>query len=176
MDNKTLNLTRIAIGIGAAIVLYKLADFFGLIKSQQEKEQEKSATALETGSSASTDKIDLNNGSLALSPNYVSTIGKKILADYKKAGKKAPDLKLFWGKYSYDQLSKQVYNAKGIFNDDEDSLFGVFRTLNTQFQIAFLSNYFYKLYKKDLLSYILGFTNTEERAKLYDIIKNKKLY
>ena len=176
MDTKTANLTRIAIGIGAAIVLYKLAYFLGLIKSKQEKEQEKSATALETGASASTDKIDLKNGSLALSPNYVSTIGKKILADFKKSGKKQPDLKTFWGAYSYRDLSKQLYDAKGVFNDDEDALFGVFRTLNTQFQISFLSNYFYKLYKKDLLSYILGFTNTEERAKLYDIIINKKLY
>lgn len=173
-DIKTVGI--IAGGAAAAIVLYKLASFLGLIKSKAEKEAEANEGKLTTGASADVTKIDLKNGSLSLSPNYYYTIYKKITADYKAKGKQAPKSSAFLGAYKYSELCTEVYNAKGKFNDNEAALFGVFTQLQTQMQIYFLSNLFYKIYKVDLLNFILGFTNTEERAQLYTIIKNKKLY
>jgi hypothetical protein len=172
----TKTVFTIAAAAAGAIVLYKLADFLGLIKSKEQKEAEANENKLVTGASADINKVDLNNGSLALSPNYYYTIYKKIQSDYKKAGKSAPKASSFLGPYKYAELATNVWDSKGTFNDQEDKLYGVFTQLQSQLQISFLSNLFYKIYKRDLLNFILNFTNTEERAQLYTIIKNKKLY
>jgi len=166
----------IAAGTAAAIVLYKLGSFLGVFKTKAEKDAEANEGKLTTGAAADVTKIDLNNGSLSLSPNYFYTIYKKILIDYKAKGKQAPKASAFLGPYKYSELCTDLYNSKGLFNDNEAALYGVFTQLNTQIQISFLSNLFYKIYKVDLLNYILNFTNTQERAQLYTTIKNKKLY
>lgn len=173
-DIKTIGV--IAGGTAAAIILYKLASFLGLIKSKAEKEAEANEGKLTAGANADVTKIDLNNGSLSLSPNYFYTIYRQIGKDFSKKGKQAPPASAYLGAHKYSELCTAIKNAKGTFNDDEAALFGVFTQLQTQIQISFLSNLFYKIYKVDLLNFILGFTNTEERAQLYTIIKNKKLY
>jgi len=173
-DIKTIGV--IAAGTAGAIILWKLASFLGLIKSKEEKEAEANESKLTAGAGADVTKIDLNNGSLSLSPNYFYTIYKRIVQDYQKKGKEAPKASTFLGPYKYSELCTALYNAKGTFNDNEAALYGVFTQLQTQIQISFLSNLFYKIYKVDLLNYILGFTNTAERAQLYTTIKNKKLY
>jgi hypothetical protein len=167
---------NIALIGGLGLVAYKLADFLGIIKSKEQKAAEAAEAALTTGSTANPNILDLKNGSLALTPNYLQTIYKKITADYKAKNKTAPKLSSFIGNYPYTDLVKTMYEAKGMFNDNEDALYGVLNNLQTQLQISFLSNYFFKTYKKDLLSYILSYTNTEERAKIYNTIINKKLY
>lgn len=171
---KTLGL--IAGGTAAAIVLYKLASFLGLIKSKQEKQNEADEVKLVTGAAADVSKVDLKNGSLALSPNYLFTIYKKIQADYKSKGKTAPKISTFYGPYKYSELATLAYDSKGTFKDNMSQFYGVINTLQTQMQISFLSNLFFKIYGRDLLNYFLSFTNTEERAQLYTMIKNKKLY
>lgn len=173
-DIKTLGL--IAAGTAGAIVLYKLASFLGLIKTKQEKENEANETKLVTGAAADSSKVDLKNGSLALSPNYLYTIYKKIQADYKAKNKTAPKLSSFYGPYNYSELATLAYDSKGNFKDNMSQFYGVINTLQTQIQISFLSNLFFKIYGRDLLNYFLSFTNTEERAQLYTMIKNKKLY
>lgn len=166
----------IAAGTAGAIVLYKLASFLGLIKSKTEKENENNEIKLVTGATADVTKIDPKNGSLALSPNYLFTIYKKIQSDYKKQGKTAPKLSSFYGHYNYSELATLAYDSKGTFKDNMSQFYGVINTLQTQLQISFLSSLFFKIYGRDLLNYFLSFTNTEERAQLYKIIQNKKLY
>ena len=170
------NIGIIAGGIAGALILYKLADFLGLIKSKQEKQQESDEINLVTNANADSSKLNTKNGSLSLSPNYLNTIYKQVQADYKKKGKTAPKLSTFLGPYKYSELATLAYDSKGTFKDNMPQFFGVINTLQSQLQISFLSNLFFKIYGRDLLNYFLSFTNTEERAQLYAIIKNKKLY
>lgn len=55
-----------------------------------------------------------------------------------------------------EKLSKQIYDAIGLFDDDEEAVIAVFKSLRTQSQASFLSEKFAQLYKADLLSWLRG--------------------
>lgn len=67
-------------------------------------------------------------------------------------------------------LAKNIYDSKGYFNDDEDKLFGVFKSLKTKSQVSYLAEFFYKKYSKDLVAYLQTFLNDDEMARLKKII------
>jgi hypothetical protein len=76
------------------------------------------------------------------------------------------------------QINKAVIailNSKGLFNDDEDALYNIFTKLKSQFAISYVADQFGKQTNKNMFNYIKGFTNSEEQAKLYNILKNKPL-
>jgi len=52
------------------------------------------------------------------------------------------------------KLAKIIYNAFGLFGDDEAAVIGVFRQLKTQSQVAALAKKFSEIYKTDLLEYM----------------------
>lgn len=53
-----------------------------------------------------------------------------------------------------EKYAKIIYDAMGVFSDDEASIYGVFRALKTQSQVSFLCDVFQQKYKTDLLSYL----------------------
>lgn len=67
-------------------------------------------------------------------------------------------------------LAKNIYDSKGYFNDDEDKLYGVFKSLKTKSQVSYLAEFFYKKYSKDLVAYLQTFLNDDEMARLKKII------
>lgn len=71
---------------------------------------------------------------------------------------------------SADLLSKRIYDAMGFFNDDEAAVFGVFRQLKSKCQVSFLSERFYLIYKKDLLSYLKTYFNQSEMNTVFEIV------
>lgn len=67
-------------------------------------------------------------------------------------------------------LTKQLWDAAGIFNDDEEQIYAVFRSLKYRSQVAFLAFYFAKLYKKDLYTWLRdSVLNKEELATVLSI-------
>lgn len=52
------------------------------------------------------------------------------------------------------RFAKIIYNAFGLFGDDEAAVIGVFRQLKTQSQVAALAKKFNEIYKTDLLEYM----------------------
>jgi hypothetical protein len=60
--------------------------------------------------------------------------------------------------------AKIIYDAKGILNDDEAAVYGVFQSLKTRSQVSFLSEVFFKTYKKSLIAYLMSFLNDSELA------------
>lgn len=65
--------------------------------------------------------------------------------------------------------SKILYNAKGIFNDDEAAVYGVFRALKCKTQISSLAKGFFDLYKTDLYGYLENFLNVNELGTIAEI-------
>jgi hypothetical protein len=63
-------------------------------------------------------------------------------------------------------LTKRIYDAKGIFNDDENAVYGVFQSLKTKSQVSFLASVFYTNYKKSMYGYLTSFLNTKEMANV----------
>jgi hypothetical protein len=51
-------------------------------------------------------------------------------------------------------LVDKLWNASGSFNDDEEAVYAVFRTLRYKTQVSFLAYWFNKLKKKDLYTWL----------------------
>lgn len=51
-------------------------------------------------------------------------------------------------------LSKRIYDALGVFSDDEAAIYSVFRQLKSQRQVSILADKFQQIYKTDLLTYL----------------------
>jgi hypothetical protein len=88
-----------------------------------------------------------------------------------------------------NQYAKQIYDAFGFFGDDEATIFGIFRALKTQSQVAWLSKAFKEKYGTDLLTFLqkgsktsqiwrpaTSGLNVEEMATILNIIKSKPKY
>lgn len=72
----------------------------------------------------------------------------------------------FWRKsqnYSYtidtptaQAYAKEIYDAFGAFDDNEDQAIGVFRRLRTKANLSFLADVFNQVYGQDLLTFLRG--------------------
>lgn len=132
------------------------------------------------------------------------SIGKKIKDPTKKgdaAGAKNPfDYKLFLAnapaghllltQASANSYAQKIYDAMSCTGDDEQTIFGVFRALRTQSQVASLARAFYLKYSLDLRNALkngictyfptnpfdLPGLNTEELGQVDKIVFAKPLY
>jgi hypothetical protein len=60
------------------------------------------------------------------------------------------------------KLAKQIYEAKGVFNDDEAAVYSAINQLRTRGDFYVLNGTFNNLYKSDMVQYIRGFLSAEE--------------
>lgn len=181
-DTKTiLNITLV---IAIIVVGKKIGEKFGLFETKEDVKAEN----LEQGSTGNTAIVDKTNPALALNPNYYNTIAKEYNIKQKKANKPILTKDDFTKLLSIQpsvypnlwnlQLDKVVFdirNSKGVFDDNETALYNKFQIMKSQFMISYVANLFQKAYNKDMWSYIQEFTNNDEQAKIYNIIKNKPL-
>jgi hypothetical protein len=73
---------------------------------------------------------------------------------------------------SYQQaisLSERVYNSFNWFNDDEDAVISVFRSLPSQAAASFLSEVFTSQYRIDLLTFLRGGNWPQDRLSDADV-------
>lgn len=73
--------------------------------------------------------------------------------------------------------AKKLYNAKGVFNDNEADVYGVFRALQSKTQVSLIAKAFFGLYGKDLKNYLqpsTGFLNESEWNEVVNIISKLK--
>lgn len=68
------------------------------------------------------------------------------------------------------RLATQVKDAKGVFNDDEDSLYTVLQEAESKVNLSYISYLFGREYNKSMSEYINGFTNQEERQKIIKLV------
>jgi hypothetical protein len=70
-------------------------------------------------------------------------------------------------------LSDILYNAHGIFNDDEKAIYSVFRALSAKSQVTSLAYWFKQNYNQDLFYWLKDFLNDSEMAIISKIIESK---
>lgn len=166
---------KIGLYMAGAYIAYKaikgLAETFGIIKTKEETGLE---TATEQASQSSTEASS-SNPLLSFSPLYSNAL---VVAYQKKFPSKIWDVskqeKIDRPKFL--ELAKDILDAKGYFNDDEDKLYNVFKTIQTQFQLSLLSRVFSTYYKKDLLEYLKSILNADEIAPILNQVKNYPQY
>jgi hypothetical protein len=71
------------------------------------------------------------------------------------------------------QEAENVWDSKGIVNDNEEKLYGVFRALKYKSQISFLADVFKQQYSRDLYQFIRSFLNDSEMSTLLTITNKK---
>ena len=166
---------KIGLYMAGAFIAYKaikkLAETFGLVKT---KEEEGLETATEQASQSSTE-ASATNPLLSFNPNYSTAL---VTAYKKKFPDKAWNIAKQEGisRDQYKAFSRDLLNAKGIFNDDEQKIYSIFRTLQTQFQLSLLSRVFSFYWKKDLLEYLKTTLSAEEIAPILNQVKNYPQY
>lgn len=145
------------IAIAIMLTIYKILQKIGIIKTSKELEQEGAAYALQSDKYIS----DLFSGN-----NRV-----KFAAEALKMGK-LPFLGVPQNGYLAEVYAKQIWDAKGTFKDNEDSVYNVFRDINDQYSIPFVAYKFSELFQRDLLGFLPTFMDNDELAIVYNIIKN----
>lgn len=84
-------------------------------------------------------------------------------------GVRFPSAKEFSNQYHFStkqvgDFGKQIYDAKGIFKDDEASAIAVAANMPSKYTFKVMAYYFNQSYKKDLLEYLKTFMNAEQLA------------
>jgi len=69
-----------------------------------------------------------------------------------------------------------LWDATGWFNDNEEEIYGVFRRMKTQSQIAALAKRFNEMKAQDLFLYLKNYLNEEELLTIKSLIDQKPKY
>jgi len=82
--------------------------------------------------------------------------------------------------------AKQIYDAKaawaltiisfGVVHDHDNVVLGILQQAPTQLYISALNQTFFNLYNQSLIDYCNGFMDTNNVARIEDIIKRKPMY
>ena len=149
----------IAIAVAAIIVgyfVYKILNFFGIIGTTKESEgtKELNINPAMTG----------NKSFLQIAGSeYKKKYGKPITTNEVKRLTPTSSTLLEW--------KNKLVNAKGFFNDNENSIYNVFRNFKTKFDVYMFSQFFQTYQKVSLIDY-LDFMDETELSKLNDLIKS----
>ena len=136
--------------VGLVLIGYTVLQKFGLVPSQESKATEAAALSLRSFK--------------PFNPNFIkNTINSKGTPGQQFTVKKLTPARAA-------AVALQLKKAKGIFNDNEDAIYSVFRTLEYQSQVSQIAAEFLKLTKLELLTYLESFMNQKELAQIADII------
>lgn len=127
-NNPILLYTLVAFG-GYFLVVKPLLESLNIMDTKEEKDAEK----LRQSTEQSGYKSDYWN------PNYTVRKGYKAYLLTESSARALVD---------------KLWNASGAFNDDEEAIYSVFRTLKYKTQVSFLAFWFNKLKKKDLYTWL----------------------
>ncbi len=62
------------------------------------------------------------------------------------------------------------YEASGVFNDNEEKVYGALRSMKYASQLSQVSERFFQMYKKDLYNYLQSFMSEKELFTVAQIV------
>lgn len=174
-SNQISEYVKIGLYMAGAFIAFKaikkLSETFGLTKT---KEEEGLETATEQGAQSSIE-ASATNPFLSFNPNYSNAL---VSAYKKKFPSRTWNIEKQEGipRTQYKAFSRDLLNAKSIFNDDEDRIYTIFRTIQTQYQLSVLARIFSFYWKKDLLEYLKSILSASEIDPIFKQVKNYPQY
>lgn len=145
-NDEKIKIGLIAAGVAVGIfVIYKIGQKIGIFESRASINQEN----------------NLSNYWLTPKPfnNYKKKTGFKIQKEIENG--------------VIDNLVSRIKEAKGIFNDDEDAIYNLFRGMQSKMQCSAIAYYFERRYSENLSGFLATFLNSAEIEKIVEIIKTK---
>lgn len=132
------------------------------------------ATNLKDTTDEINDQKSVNTyGGNTSTPNSKNPWSRQYVKDL-IATKKSNQTVLLLTVNTMNNYAKRIYDGKGIFNDDEDQVFSVFRAISTKSQLSQFAGHFSDFYKKDLWNYLNSFLNTQELSIITNMVKGYK--
>lgn len=111
----------------------------------------------------------------------VKEAGGNAAADYYKelAKQKDAKAKIEEAKKSYQNLpvveiGKQIWDAKGILDDDEDAVYAAIGRIPTKAALVYFAGYFKSYYGRELVTFLQSFMTNEELGKVYTMLSKLK--
>lgn len=136
----------VIIVLGYLLVVRPVLKKFGVIKTAEDRAQEKQEATLSTS---------LNS---PFSPRYYQGKSNVMLTTRTAA----------------EQIAKTIYKAMGFFNDNEEAVFGALRQLQYKTQLSWVADVFFQLYKEDMYQYIRNSLSDDEMKIVNQIAANLK--
>jgi hypothetical protein len=151
----------IVIAVLAAILLFFVMKKIGLVKTVQEHKtaKQKTIAARDSEIAVAKDKavqknvVNVISKSTYFKPAYYKTAGSLNLLSSVEAKKAAENIKDAWG----------------IINDDEEQVYGVFRSLTHKVQVSQIAEAYNKEYNEDLAGELISRLGKDELKMIYDI-------
>ena len=137
------------LGVGAYIAAKPILEALGIKKSKEDKEGEKILQQQE-------EKLNIWTGLEAVKRS-VGSKNKVYALTFANADAKA----------------KGINDSLGVFNDDEERIYAIFRSLNYQTQVASIVDRYRALYKTDLLTKLKSSLSDSEFNEVLKIINQK---
>ena len=98
-------------------------------------------------------------------PDWDNPYDRHYKPDVKKWLGPGKTVKVMTDKHARD-LAAEIYEAYGLFNDDESQVEAVFKNLKDKLQVSQLADAFYQKYKKrDMYAYLKSFLDADEMEK-----------
>jgi hypothetical protein len=139
---------KYGVTLAGLYIAYKLAQKVGIFPSQESKAEAQNLQQLEAAS----------------------------VWDYNKFLSSVPPGALLLTQAGAAAYVEDIWDATGYINDDEEAIYGVFRAMKTQSQIAALAKRFNQLKNSDLYGYLRNYLNDAEMLNIKKIIDQKPKY
>jgi hypothetical protein len=139
---------KYGVTLAGLYIVYKLAQKVGIFPSQESKAEAQNLQQLEAAS----------------------------VWDYNKFLSSVPPGALLLTQAGAAAYVEDLWDATGYINDDEETIYGVFRAMKTQSQIAALAKRFNQLKNRDLYGYLRNYLNDAEMLNIKKIIDQKPKY
>lgn len=136
----------VVIALGYFMIARPILKKIGVIKSAEDRAQEKQEAELSTSQSS------------PFSPRYYKDKTNVMLTTRTAA----------------EQIAKTIYKAMGVFNDNEEAIYGALRQLSHKTQLSWVADVFFQLYKEDLYQYMRNSLSDDEMKIVNQIAANLK--
>ena len=143
----------ILVAVIILIVVFQIMRRTGLIKSKEQRKRSKESQELKTEKKFIAQTL---NSSDLFKPITFQSVSKTRLLPEETARQKAKDIK----------------RAFGFLNDDEEQIYGVFRSLTDKIQVSQISFYYLAKYNSDMVGDLIDSLNKKELLTVWNIVQN----
>lgn len=102
----------------------------------------------------------------AFNPNFYADVIKKL----------APKAVLIYKQADAQSYAQEIYKAHGVFNDDEEKIFGVIQNMRSHAHLSQVCDIFFRTYKKGMYDYLKSFLDNNEMAQIIKMVDTLPTY
>lgn len=72
-------------------------------------------------------------------------------------------------------FANRIYNARGVFNDNENEIYNVIASIPNRMSLSFIAHQFKGRYGENMLNFLKSFLNPSELLRVYELVVKKPI-